>query len=262
MWRPVLDRVCELKEALDHALRWRQPDNDHWIAKSLEREGVDLTLVREAASDASYGADVPSHFVVLLTGKWFSQEEAPEDVGWLQVPAWSVIGWVRKEEDRLTPMSSQSEIEIQAAQLDALVVADELVHNGPPRTWGIQGLPLFCASEGKNRAQLYRLADLPRTCPVMLLPCPDLARYCVRRVRLRPDVAVLQYPDVAVDLLPFGDLSISLLTAMGVPFERIRSMRGLVRLYSILAEQVGAFGALRILLGARSKLVVRMLRQS
>ncbi len=227
-WRPLLSRACELKEALDHLVRWP--------AQAARNEGVRQCLVAHglpaqgaAIVHSEFRFSCPDHFAGALLGGWFGHQGQGLAVGWCAIPPWAVLGWVRQDGFEVTADMTTAQLRAKAAQVDAEQAAD-------PRfsTYGVEGIPLFWAGEGKNRTQLFRLANLPRNTLLRLYSRPRLERFCVRRLPLFPSIAVLEYHSGERDILPFGDLSIDLLSAIGVRYVVRPSWAGLWTLWAEL----------------------------
>ena len=206
-WRSLVEPLCELKEALDHAVRWPERMARHGrAAQVLSTHG--LTLQQAAALRTSH---LPDRFARHLLGDWFAATGEPVGT-WERssLPPWCTLGWVRKDAYRLTPERPQ-------ARLRALV--DEL-HADPEAmdatAHGLAGIPLFWAGEGKNRCQLYRLAGRARVGRLSLYPAPDLSAWRLAPVMGARHVVALIAPDGRVQLLPFGRASRPLLLALGV----------------------------------------------
>ncbi len=210
-WRSLVEPLCELKEALDHAVRW--PDNTpprSRVAQVLAWHG--LTPQQAASLKTSH---LPDHFARHLLGDWF--RAVGEPVGtWARtsLPPWCTLGWVRKDAYRLTPERPQARLRAMVDEIHADDAAmDATAH-------GLEGVPVFWAGEGKNRCQLYRLAGRARVGRLTLYPTPDLSTWRMAPVLGAQHVVALIRPDGHVQLLPFGRISRPLLKALGVGWTR------------------------------------------
>jgi len=227
-WQPWVNRACELKEAIDHLMHWPvQAADSDWATRCLVANG--LRLEDASAVQGKFLCNFPDHFGGALMGSWFGFPRGESsDAGWCSIPHWAVLGWVRKDDYQATPEMPLEQLQRKTAEVDAQPLA------AGPTTYAIEGIPLFWAGEGKNRTQLFRLANRPRTTPLRIYPRPrGFERCVVRRVRLFPCLAVLEYGSGARDILPFGRLSIDLLTAVGV---RYRAQPSFAALWTLLTE--------------------------
>ena len=51
-WRPILEEICLLKDALDHAFRWHgEGGNEAWIDDALRPHGLDLQDFAEGSKE-------------------------------------------------------------------------------------------------------------------------------------------------------------------------------------------------------------------
>lgn len=223
LWKPLLEEICLLKEALDHATRWQgKGENEVWVQSALQRNGLDLSQFSEASH--WHGPKFPDKFIHLLLGKHMvrARPSEAEDLGPVEMPSWAVVGWVRKGDYKETPTLSTAELESLANQ------ANE--HPEVLPTEGFEGVPFFLAGEGKNRTQLQRLAGVPRVCHLVMHPRPAFEAFRARPVALLPWAVALEHPDYPTEVLPFGELSKKLLQALGVPWTDKASWKALLAL--------------------------------
>ncbi|WP_295551009.1 hypothetical protein [uncultured Pseudacidovorax sp.] len=206
-WRPLIEPVCELKEALDHAVRW--PDSTPARGRAAQVLALHgMTLQQAAALKTSH---LPDRFARHVLGDWFAASGEPVGT-WARtsLPHWCTLGWVRKDAYRVTPDRPQARLRALVDELHADDGAmDATAH-------GLSGIPIFWAGEGKNRCQLYRLAGRARVGRVTLYPAPDLSAWCLAPVLGARHMVALIAPDGRVQLLPFGRASKPLLSALGV----------------------------------------------
>lgn len=254
-WRPLLNRACELKEALDHLLRWPvQAARNEGMSNCLAVHGLRAQDAEAVQGEFRYS--FPDHFAGALLGSWFGHHGQDRAVGWCSIPPWAVLGWVRKDAYKATVDLSATMLQETATQVDAQQPAERIT------TYGVEGIPLFWAGEGKNRTQLFRLANLPRNAPLLLYPRPRLERFCVRRLRIFPGIAVLEYHSGERDILPFADLSIELLCAMGVRHVARPSLAALWTLWSQLGALHGWRQAARLVPKGASAVRLALLKES
>lgn len=225
-WREPVELACQLKDALDHAIRWPKDSAGH---KSIEST---LRQVGFATSDFllgrhDLGPKNPNHFAQLLMGHWFSISEEDHPIGFVQVPAWSVMGWVYHHDWYVkTPELPLAEI-IRLANS----VPSHATKNDPaPSLSCLGGIPLFFAGEGKNRAHLFRLAQRPYVAGCKWYSLPPVENYTATRLAGTTNIVVLRGVDkngrLFVEILPFGDLSRRLLEAAGVSWKNRPSYFG------------------------------------
>ncbi len=259
-WRPLLVQASALKEALDHGLRWKGPHaTDDWVRDVLAANGIDLDHARPLASEAALKCAFPDHFAQLLLGSWFRAGDEYRSVGWVTIPEWSVLGWVRKDQYRNTVLDSAATLRLKINGLERRVADAEAIGDSTavgPTTHAIEGIPLFWAGEGKNRTQLYRLGQVPRTTPLHVYPRPKtLDGLRVRRVAGFKGLAALEFPRGDLEVLPFGDLSEAFLGALGVHLHSRPSVRaGLM----VLGALHSAYGFLGLIRAVRSLSEVRL----
>lgn len=206
-WRSLVEPLCELKEALDHAVRWSDSTPPHGrAAQVLATHG--LTLQQAAALKTSH---LPDRFARHLLGDWFAAAGDPVAT-WARtsLPPWCTLGWVRKDAYRLTPERPQPRLRALVDELHADDSAmDATAH-------GLAGIPIFWAGEGKNRCQLYRMAGRARVGQLTLHAAPDLSAWRLAPVLGARQMVALIGPDGRVQLLPFGRVSKPLLLALGM----------------------------------------------
>lgn len=255
-WQPLLTRACELKEAFDHLLRWPSSAGKPWVAQCLAANGLRPEDALAVVGKVCH--NFPDHFAGILMGSWYEHQPISSEfsLGWCRIPPWAVLGWVRKEHYQDTPELSLQQLQCKAAQVDALSQSDI------PTTYGFDGIPLLWAGEGKNRTQLFRLADVPRASVLSLSPRPRFEKCRVRPLFLFPSIAVIEYGSGGNDILPFGDLSIDLLTAVGVSRHRRPSLRGLWTLFSELRELHGTGRATRYMAAGSAMARCALLKRS
>lgn len=170
-WKSLLEDACVLKEALDHVLRWRdQGPNKQWVNTALEQHGLCVESFRWGS--AGLGPQNPLTFGKMLLGSWISPMSETKCMGIVRMPPWAVIGWVRKDQYQMTPQMSRAKLQETVA-----CVCDE-----KPSSYGFEGIPLYWAGEGKNRTQLFRLADAPRLSVLTLYARPSFAKFKIRPV--------------------------------------------------------------------------------
>lgn len=198
----------------------------------------------------------PDRFAGALLGSWFGHQGQDRAVGWCAIPPWAVLGWVRKDGYETTVDMAPAQLQLKAAQVDAQQPTERTT------TFGMEGIPLLWAAEGKNRTQLFRLANLPRNAPLLLYPRPRLERFLVRRLRLFPSIAVLEHHSGQRDILPFGDLSISLLAALGVRQVARPSVRAHWTLWTELAALHGWREATRLVWMGASEVRLALLKKA
>lgn len=222
-WKPLLNEMCVLKEALDHATRWHgKGGNAPWVDAALKRHGLQLGQF-EKATDLN-GPHFPNEFIELLLGTSMVRLAPSKsvEVGLVSMPPWAVIGWVRKDKYRDTA----------CLPADALASLANVANDSEecPSTDGFEGLPFFQAGEGKNRTQLQRLAGVPRVCRLVMHPRPAFHEYRARPLALLAWAVALEHPHYPTEVLPFGPLSKKLLLALGVPWTDSPSWRALTAL--------------------------------
>lgn len=234
IWRKSVERACLLKDALDHAIRW--PEKCYGIPS------IESTLLKVGFVSADFahgghklGPQQPDMFVKLLMGQWFSrQDKKGEAIGCVRVPAWSVMGWVRKDSYAETPTLPLDEIK----QLAKDVPSGATKSDPAPSLNCIGGIPLFFAGEGKNRAQLFRLAERPYDSVCTWYSAPDVKKFVAARLVMTKNIVVLRGIDEDgrrfADILPFGKLSTELLAAAGVSRQARPSLSGWLALWRTL----------------------------
>lgn len=228
-WKPLLEEICILKEALDHAIRWRDHGpNEKWINSSLKQFGLSVESLR--LGSAKLGPRDPRAFGKMLLGTWFRHSENPEDLGMMHIPSWAVMGWIRKDQYRNTPQLSRAELRAKAASVNVSAAQEK------PSTYGFHGIPLYWAGEGKNRTQLFRLAEIQRLANLQLYEPPSFKDFRVRPVAGLPWAVALETPD-SVEILPFGNLSRKIYEVIGVQWlnspsvTALRALRGCIPRY-------------------------------
>jgi len=133
-WRPLLVQASALKEALDHGLRWKGPHaTDDWVRDVLAANGIDLDHARPLASEAALKCAFPDHFAQLLLGSWFRAGDEYRSVGWVTIPEWSVLGWVRKDQYRNTVLDSAATLRLKINGLERRVAM--LRQSATPPRW-------------------------------------------------------------------------------------------------------------------------------
>lgn len=203
-WRPIIERCCVLKEALDHANRW--PESTPWrdtVQGILNEHGLSI---EDVPTHSEVGGNLPDKFVLLLgserifgmRGRLKTQLETSS------LPAWATLGWVRKETYAKTPTLPAHELLHAASTLPA-----------DASTYVVEGIPLFMGSEGKNRTQLQRLADVMRQSKLTIWGGRDISHLRARPLAFANGIVVLE-DGLNYELLPFRSVSQSLLGAIGV----------------------------------------------
>ncbi len=228
-WQLLMEEVCKLKEALDHASRWASdyPEYEWWFPV-LQEHGVNAMHLHSRAVARAHSLSMPDHYAEAMLGRWanpvYYYTASLPPVQSAFVPAWAVIGWARKAQYRGTPALERSAL-VQMAndlQADSQDTSAEL-------TEGFEGLDLYIAREGKNRTQLLRLAGVPRKTNLRLFPMPDLTGATLRPLAFFPSISVL-FHDGELSILPFGELSSKLLGALGVELQARPTLVGFFRL--------------------------------
>lgn len=242
--RDLVEGVCCLKEALDHVSRWPEDGEKYaWIQEQLSRVGLQPsdftgeTMVR--------GMGMPHGFLKVLVGSWFTYQDKETFCGVAEIPEWTVVGWVRKDQYRGTSALPQPEIVAKAQLVQLNQSTGEEV-----TTWGFEGVPLLWAGEGKNRTQLFRLAGMPRLSKLVLYKLPDVTELVASPMYGVPGVTVLRGGGTT-EVLPFGDLSRKLLTALGVRWSDKPSVSAWFNLRTPDDELVGLRHAAQLALDRR-----------
>ena len=215
-WFELVAMTSQLKEALDHAVRWDSSGpHDADIEEVLQRYQLSRSDLQDGTK-LRVGA--PHAFAKLLAGKWLTYAQTTSVLPQVSVPPWSILGWVRKDGYRLTPALSAAQLQVEVDRIEATPADADLT------THGMEGVPLFWAGEGKNRTQLYRLADRQRVSKLTLYKRPSLSALKACPLIWAPGIVVLRSADRGVELLPFGDLSKPLLQAIGVKWSNLPSL--------------------------------------
>lgn len=220
-WRCLIEEVCVLKEAIDHASRW--PDESRhrpWIGETLKRVGLEAGDFQNRTFGSAL--EMPHSFLALVLGGWFSYraEASVTFRGLAEIPEWAVVGWLRIDQHRHTSALHKDQIASRATKVQSEYNDREKVF-----TYGFEGIPLLWAGEGKNRTQLFRMAGLPRRSELILYPRPDASEFVASRLLGMPGITVLS-KDGRSEVLPFGDLSRRLLIAMGVRWSDVPNLKG------------------------------------
>lgn len=207
-WRPILEEICLLKDALDHAFRWHgQGGNETWINDALRPHGLDLNDFAEGTKED--GPNLPDSFLDLLLGKWVFHSTLTPKVQMMEVPPWAVLGWVRKDEYRKTPSLPMEELKLKAVEVN-----DSCGATSNADVW--TGLPLYLAGEGKNRTQLHRLAEVDRLTRVSEHPFPDIEGFTASPVPFFPWAVAIQSNRHRLQVLPFRALTERLVLKLGM----------------------------------------------
>lgn len=209
LWKPLLSRICRLKEALDHAGRWGSSTPFRSQAQeALKIEGLDFSDFKIETDAVS----MPHSFISLLLGGWVNRLDTKCAYPSVKVPSWTVVGWVRKEQYKDTPSLPQVELEKRIQRISPRD-RDESTHC-------VAGIPVFWAGEGKNRTQLFRLAHASRVGKLTVYCAPDYRRFLARPLIGCKNVAVMSWSGRHY-LLPFGSLSRELCLAVGIPWSNV-----------------------------------------
>jgi hypothetical protein len=212
-WRPLIEDVCILKEALDHATQLGiTNENDEWVETVFKAHGLSTRHFAKACP--SDGPQMPMEFMRILLGTWFFEHSRTcqdEDVlvTKASLPPWATVGWVRKTNYRKT-------LNLPPVQLIAAV---QLSYTHSAETIGYFGTPFFLASEGKNRTQLHRLANAPRLSKLLMRKAPPFNELTLRPVPFVSWGVALEHPQRRTEILPFGTLSKRLLLALGATWD-------------------------------------------
>lgn len=212
-WRPIIEQCCELKEAIDHASRW--PTESPW-KKTMENVLMRHDLaISDIPSHSSLKGNLPHHFACLLGGDSIFTVRNPikENIGKVMAPAWSTLGWVRKPGYDKTPTLTTTELISKARSTPS-----------DASTYVVGGIPLFMASEGKNRTQLQRFANAARETELTIFALRDVSTFCLRPLAFIPGLLVLEDANHC-ELLPFRAISKSLLIAIGVRWSKWPSFK-------------------------------------
>lgn len=212
-WRTIIERCCELKEAIDHASRW--PESTPWrhtVQAILSEHGLSID---DVPHHAAVGGNLPDKFALMLGGsRIFGLRDRPHTQRETSiVPAWATLGWVRKEAYANTPKMEADE---------RLKAANTLPTDAS--SYVVEGIPLFMASEGKNRTQLQRYANTTRQAHLTVLGHRDYSHLRARPLAFAPGIVVLEDGD-KYELLPFRSVSEDLLRAIGVKWSNSPSLK-------------------------------------
>lgn len=213
-WQPIVDKACRLKDALDHVVRWNDESRGvAWIESTLAFVGFSSA---DFASgwDASEFDNFPDHFARVYFGSWFSRNDE-KNVGWVRVPQWCVLGWVRKRQYRTTPMLQSTVLTSMANDVENSVIFG----HDTPTVHCVAGIPLIMAGEGKNRAQLYRNTNVARTSLCRWHTAPDFAIFEAMPMYFMPGIVIVKWVEKDqefIEALPFLEISKPLLIAVGV----------------------------------------------
>ncbi len=233
-WRPLIEEVCILKEAIDLA-RMDLPiaRRMSWVSEALHKVGIEVDDFEDKR--ISSGLGMPHSFMKLVMGSWCSYGEESSEIfrGLAEMPEWAIVGWLRLEQYGRTSSLTQAMIVQKAKAVLAAYNDREKV-----LTYGFEGLPLMWAGEGKNRTQLFRLAGLARRSELILYPRPDLSGFTGRRLLGKQGFTVLSGAG-QTNVLPFGDLSRRLLTAMGVRWSDLPTLAGWTEMRTAGGEKLG-----------------------
>lgn len=254
-WQVPVSAATALKDALDDVLRWSTPapGGDAALTTLLAKYGLDITHARSlSAANGGRGWQhyFPDHFVYgVLLGQWCKDEVlgAGSPLGWVRLPCWSVLGGVRQERYRDSPLMPAAEAQEKVSKLEADVIKRGQHDTSLAADSGaIAGIPLFWSGEGKNRRQLHRIAGVPVLTRLHQRNRPEsIDQVELRRVAFLP-LGVVRYGGKA-QILPFPDLSGALLALAGaqVRLTGRPSLRGLALAMKGLVERYGVFNALR-----------------
>lgn len=230
-WRPLLEEVCILKEALDHATRLGiTHENSEWIESVFTAHG--LNPMHFAEVSFSHGPQMPSDFMDILLGSWFDQHRLASHKGELVVPnaslpAWATVGWLRKPKYRKTLNLPH----------DQLIAAVQRTYSQSAETMGFYGTPFFLAHEGKNRTQLHRLANAARLSKLNMRTAPPFREFTLRPVPFVSWGVALEHPERPTEILPFGALSKRLLLALGAGWNERPYAKGIQALRETCAAR-------------------------
>ena len=206
-WKPLLTKITTLKDALDHAFRWHgDGGNEKWINEVLAYHGLALEHFAEASHEQ--GPHFPDRFVQRLMGVEFRLRCGSEAEHKMVIPPWAVLGWVRKEAYRNTPNAHIKTRKFEARDANAW---DPAAHTS---YW--RGFPLFLAGEGKNRAQLQRLAGVHREAPVYEMPFPVIPGFVASPVPFFPWAVAIRSSTHPVQILPFRRITEELVKKLGM----------------------------------------------
>ena len=108
-WRPLLEEICALKYALDHAFRWHgDGGNENWINDVLRRYGLSLQDFEVGTGED--GPHFPQELLEMLLGSEFRVHSINPVTRLMQIPPWAVLGWVRKSPYKMTPSLTKEEL--------------------------------------------------------------------------------------------------------------------------------------------------------
>ena len=210
-WRALVEEICVLKDALDHAFRWHgDGGNEKWINDALRPYGLDLQDFAEG-SDAD-GPHFPEEFVKMLLGDGFWSRDLQPITRLMEIPPWAVLGWVRKSPYKATPSLSREELQLAAFDANQWDGTESYTH-----VW--TGFPLYLAGEGKNRAQLQRLAGVDRLALVFEHDFPDVPGFTASPVPFFPWAVAIRSDTRPVQVLPLREITEKLVVKLGMKWD-------------------------------------------
>lgn len=232
-WRPLLNEIVTLKDALDHVMLWKQDgESQEWLRNALEP--FELAPSDFAPALPLLGPCTPDLFVQMLLGGNFRRTVQAKHKALMVLPPWAVLGWVRKNEYREMPMASREELLARVASIKDWqrpgAYPEEIPHT---EFW--DGFPLFMAAEGKNRAQLHRLAGVDRMAPVVCMPFPSVEGFVARPMIGLPWAVVVESNAFPARVLPFRRLTEPLVKKLGLRWDARPSWTDLNALASSIA---------------------------
>ena len=169
--------------------------------------------------------------VQMLLGGNFRRSVKVKNKALMVLPPWAVLGWVRKDAYRDMPMASREELLARVASIRDWqrpgAYPEEI-----PSTEYWDGFPLFMAAEGKNRAQLHRLAGVDRLAPVVCMPFPSVEGFAARPMIGLPWAVVVESNTFPARVLPFRRLTEALVKKLGLRWDTKTSWKDLNALAS------------------------------
>lgn len=206
-WKPLLTKITTLKDALDHAFRWHgDGGNEEWINTVLRQHDLDLEHFNGASHED--GPHFPDSLVSMLLGVEFRKSLGSGSNQMMVIPSWAVLGWVRKDGYEATPSLALKNKKFKAR--------DANTWDPEAYTSYWSGFPLFLAGEGKNRAQLHRLAGVHRRAPVHEMPFPVIEGFVASPVPFFPWAVSIRSKAHPVQVLPFRGLTQELVSKLGL----------------------------------------------